>query len=94
MPAASLTPSAPTAPTHSNATPPVTGDLGVSPVLTFSPPPLDLLRSIIGYVDSPPIGRSTATRGERVYEEMQYWLDQVTMPKKGEFLKWFQEEGW
>ena len=41
-PAASITPLAPTAPSHSGAVPPVTGDLGVPPELShFLQPPLD-----------------------------------------------------
>ena len=94
MPAAPLTPPVPTAPTHSNATPPVTGDLGVSPVLTFSPFTLAKIHSLIHYVESLPATRSTVTKGEHVYEELQYVIGREPMPKKEEFLKWFQEKGW
>ena len=92
MPAAPLTPPAPTALTHSNATPPVTGDLGVSPVLTFSPYTLATIRSCARYVNASPKIYPPGNNGEHVYAMVRCTED--GLPGLDEFLKWFKEKGW
>ena len=83
----------PTAPTHNSTIPPVTKDLGVSPVLTFSSHALTKIHTLVRYVDSLPV-HPGFNKGEHVYEELTHVIGWEPMPKKKEFLKWFQEEGW
>ena len=102
MPAAPLTHSAPTAPTHSNATPPVTGDLGVSlvthPVIHPKSERPDYIVQALADIRRTPLPRGI-TEAEAVYNRLRltpsfYRVEGTCLPKKKRFLWQFQDEQW
>ena len=92
-PAAPLTPSAPTATTHSNATPPVTGDLGAYVILPA------YIQHTLKEIRSKPLPLGL-TENEALYKRMQHSLmcspqtDVNRIPTKDDFILPVEEMWW